>query len=450
MENTRVIVLELLLEIERTDCFGSNILKQVLEKFDYMSVQDKAFMKRLAEGTIERKLELDYIINQFSKVPVRKMKPLIRCLMRMTTYQIVYMDGIPDGAACNEALKIAEMRRFHNLKGFINGVLRNIARNKEQIQWPDKLTDWKEYVSIKNSMPMVILNIWEKDYGKERAISLAEYFTQIMPVSVRIDERQSEEEIRQLTGCWDKQGISFKQNPYISYAYTIEKISGLKDLPGFQEGKVTVQDVSSMFVAECAGIQKGQTVLDVCAAPGGKTMHVASKLDGEGVVEARDVSPRKVELIQENLQRLGFTNVNTTVWDATKADGRWVQKADVLLLDVPCSGLGVLGKKRDIKYHVTEEGMKELTLLQKEIVKSSIDYVKPGGVVMYSTCTLHKQENQEMARWISDCFDVTLESIDEYIPKSLRNEETASGMLQFFPDEHHCDGFFLAKFRRKG
>ena len=449
MENTRSIVLEILLEIERSDAFGSNVIKQVLDKFDYMESQDKAFVKRLAEGTLERKIELDYVLNQFSKVPVHKMKPLIRCLMRMSVYQILYMDSVPDSAACNEAVKLAEKRKFHTLKGFINGVLRNVSRNKEQIVWPDAEKDWKKALSVKASMPEIILDLWEKEYGKEQTILQTESLMDIRPVSVRIDENLPMEEKEKLLDKWDKAGIVYQQSPYLPYAYACNKLNGVRELPGFPEGKVTVQDVSSMLVTECAGIKPDMTVLDVCAAPGGKSMHAACKLKGTGEVQSRDVSQYKTDLIIENIDRAGLSNVTTKVWDARKTDEEWIGKADLLYLDVPCSGLGILGKKRDIKYHVTKESLQEILVLQKEIIKASVAYVKPGGVLMYSTCTIRKEENQEMAEWIAGEFDFSLESLDPYLPDCLQNEETKRGMLQLFPDRHNCDGFFLARLRRK-
>ena len=450
MENTRAIVLEILLEMERGEAFGSNIIKQVLDKFDYLEAQDKAFIKRLAEGTLERKIELDYILNQFSKVPVHKMKPLIRCLMRMSVYQILYMDSVPDAAACNEAVRLAEKRKFHTLKGFVNGVLRNISRNKEQIIWPDPEKDWKKALSVKASMPEIILDIWEKDYGKTQTIRQTESLLQIKPVCVRMDENLSEEEKLSLLKEWDQTGICYQKSDYLPYAYTCSKLNGVKELPGFLEGKVTVQDVSSMLVTECAGIRKDMTILDVCAAPGGKSMHAAAKLRGTGLVESRDVSLSKTDFIRENMDRMRLTNMVTKVWDARETDDTWIRKADIVYLDVPCSGLGILGKKRDIKYNVTEESLQEILELQKKIVSASVAYVKPGGILMYSTCTIRKDENQNMAEWITKEFDFVLESLDAFLPENLQNEETAGGMLQLFPDKHGCDGFFMARLRRKG
>lgn len=450
MENTRAIVLEILLEMERGEAFGSNIIKQVLDKYDYLEAQDKAFIKRLAEGTLERKIELDYILNQFSKVPVHKMKPLIRCLMRMSVYQILYMDSVPDAAACNEAVRLAEKRKFHTLKGFVNGVLRNISRNKEQIIWPDSEKDWKKALSVKASMPEIILDIWEKDYGKTQTIRQTESLLQIKPVCVRMDENLSEEEKLSLLKEWDQSGIRYQKSDYLPYAYTCSKLNGVKELPGFLEGKVTVQDVSSMLVTECAGIRKEMTILDVCAAPGGKSMHAAAKLRGTGLVESRDVSLSKTDFIRENMERMGLTNMVTKVWDARETDDMWIHKADIVYLDVPCSGLGILGKKRDIKYNVTEESLQEILELQKKIVSASVAYVKPGGILMYSTCTIRKDENQNMAEWITKEFDFVLESLDAFLPENLQNEETAGGMLQLFPDKHGCDGFFMARLRRKG
>lgn len=448
MENPREIIVECLLELERGEVFSNVLLAQVLEKYDYFPPRDKAFIKRVTEGTVERLIELDYIAGQFSSVPVPKMKPFIRALVRMSVYQLFYMDAVPDSAVCNEAVKLAQKKNFRSLKGFVNGVLRNIARNKEKILWPDAEKDWKRAVSVRYSMPEFLVGLWEKDYGRKRAESLCEELLKIRPVSVRLSEGLSPDARKDLERAWEKEGVLWEEDPYLPYAMRCKNLEGVRRLAGFAEGLVTVQDVSSMLVTECAGIKEGDFVLDVCAAPGGKSLHAAEKLGGSGQVEARDISEEKAALIRENMERVKAEHVRVKVRDARLFDPSMEGKADVLYLDVPCSGLGILGKKRDIKYHVTKESLEGLVKLQREILENCLRYVKPGGTVMYSTCTIHRAENEEQVRWICGNFPFAPESLNPYLPEKLRCGEAESGMLQLMPGEHDCDGFFLARLRR--
>lgn len=449
MENTREIILEALLELEKGELFSNVLIGRILEKYDYLPQQDRAFIKRGTEGTVERRIELDYIIDQFSSVPVPKMKPLIRQLMRMSVYQLFYMDGVPDRAVCSEAVRLAGKRHFQSLRGFVNGVLRNIARNKGNIVWPDPEKDWLKAVSVRYSMPEFIVKLWEENYGREQTESMCEALLEVKPVSLRVSEFLSEREQGELTKGWQEAGIVCERHPYLQYAWRCKNVPGLFRLPGFSEGLVTVQDVSSMLVAECAGIREGDFVLDVCAAPGGKSLHAACKLRGTGQVEARDISEEKAELIREAAGRTKAENVRITVWDACVFDAGMEEKADILYLDLPCSGLGILGKKRDIKYHVTKESLEELVKLQRRIIENCWRYVKPGGVILYSTCTVHPAENEEQVRFMCGKFPLVPESLNPCLPEALRCEEAERGMLQLMPGVHDCDGFFLARLRRQ-
>lgn len=429
-DNSREIVLDMLLEMERNKTFSHKLVKAVLDKYDYLEGQEKRFIKRLTEGCIERRLELDYVIGQFSTVPVNKMKPLIRCLMRMGTYQILYMDSVPDSAACNEAVKIAGKRKFTNLKGFVNGVLRKISTSKDNIPMPDKAKEPLYYMSIKYSMPMWIVEQFSQDYGVEDAERILGGLMEIHPVSIRFSRGMTEVERRSLIENWKKQGVSVEESAEVPGAYFLSGVDGLGSLKGFAEGAFTVQDVSSMLAVQAADIKDGDFVMDICAAPGGKTMLAAEQA---GKVLSRDVSYEKVAMIEENLQRMGLADkVETQVHDATVCDEIMVEKADVVLMDVPCSGLGVMGKKRDIKYNISPESMESLHILQKSIIDNSWQYVKKGGVLLYSTCTIHKAENEEMVKYICEKYPYTLEEQKQILP----------GFAQ-------ADGFFYARLRRQ-
>ena len=446
--NGREVVLDILLELSGENEYSNILITAVLEKYDYLDGREKAFIKRVSEGTIERRIQIDYVLGQFSKVPVGKMKPLIRELLRMSVYQILFMEHIPDAAVCNEAVKLAKKRRFQSLQGYVNGVLRNIARSKEQINYPDRQTAFREYLSVCYSMPPWLVEHFCNSYGEEKCERILESYLQRGAVSLRLQETLDEKEREKLIGIWQQAGIQVRRHPYLVYAVEVQKTDGLRGLAGYSEGAFAVQDVSSMLVVEAAGIRKGDTVIDVCAAPGGKALHAAAKLAGTGQVIACDVTEHKTGKIEGNRSRLGMMNVSVRVRDARVTDETMIGQADVLLVDVPCSGLGVIGKKQDIKYRVTRESMEEIVGLQKEIVGNVVQYLKPEGIMMYSTCTMNPAENEEMVEWICREYGMKTESMAQMMPEELR-EAAEQGYMQLLPGIHDADGFFMARLRRK-
>lgn len=428
-DTIREIVLDTLLEMERSTAYSGQVVKAVLDKYDYLAEQEKRFIKRLAEGCVERRIELDYILDQYSTVPVKKMKPVIRCLLRMGVYQILYMDSVPDSAACNEAVKLAAKRKFVNLKGFVNGVLRKIASRKGEIPLPDADTEPVRALSIQYSMPEWIVKLWLDEYGREQTCELLKQLMAVHPVTIRFASQVTPQRRQDYIRGWQAGGIRVTQSEYLKYAYYLEGVGGVAALDGYDEGAFIVQDVSSMLCVEAAGLKEGDTVMDVCAAPGGKALLAAQTA---AHVLARDISEAKLERIEENIRRMGLEDkVTTQLWDAAMTDADRIESADVVFMDVPCSGLGVLGKKRDIKYHVTPESLESLTALQRRIIQGSWQYVKPGGVLMYSTCTINRRENEEACRYICENFPFTLEQ-----------------SRQLLPQEAHMDGFFYARLRR--
>lgn len=449
LENTREIILDMLMEINAGKEYSHKVIGQVLEKYNYMDGQDKAFMKRVTEGTIERQIQLDYILNAFSNVPVNKMKPLIRNLLRMSVYQLLFMESIPDSAVCNEAVKLAGKRKFHTLKGFVNGVLRNIARNKNNIRYPDKAKEPVKALSVVYSCPEWLVEMWLADYGTESCEKILKGLLEIHPVTIRMEETMTAGEKEEVLLQLKQKVKQVEAHPYLPYAYTLKGVEGLANVPAFAQGKITVQDISSMLAVEAAGIKPGDFVLDVCAAPGGKSLHAATKTGINGMVEARDVSERKTDLIEENISRMQKKQVVTKVQDAAVLDESMINKADVVLADVPCSGLGILGKKRDIKYRVSKESLESICGLQREIVDTVWQYVKPGGTLLYSTCTIHRAENQDMVSYITENYPFEAESLNAYLPKELWSETTEKGFLQLLPGIQKSDGFFIARLKRK-
>lgn len=446
--NVREVVLDILMELSGQTEYSNVLIGAALDKYDYLDGKEKAFIKRVSEGTIERRIQLDYVLDQYSKTPVIKMKPLIRELLRMSVYQLLFMEHIPAAAVCNEAVKLVKKRRFQGLQGYVNGVLRNIAREREHIAWPDRERDLSGYLSVFYSMPLWLVTHFSENYGEKVCERILGAFLERGPVSLRLDERLSEQERESLLTAWEKDGARVQAHPYLPYAVRLQGVSGVRGLAGYQEGRFAVQDVSSMLVVEAAGIRPGDTVIDVCAAPGGKAFHAAAKLNGTGEVIACDVSRYKTDKIEENRARLGMKNVTVRVRDARERDDSLVGRADILLADVPCSGLGVIGHKQDIKYRVTRESLAEIQKLQKEIITNVIDYIKPGGILMYSTCTMNPGENEEMAAWISETFGLEPTGMEDSLPAGLA-QDAKRGMLQLLPGIHETDGFFLAKLRKK-
>ncbi len=349
MVNGREVVLDILLELSKQTEYSNILIAAVLEKYDYLDGREKAFIKRVSEGTVERRIQIDYVLEQFSTVPVRRMKPLIRELLRMSVYQILFMENIPDAAVCNEAVKLAGKRKFQQLRGYVNGVLRAVARDREKIVYPDRETSFREYMAVCYSMPEKLVGHFCDAYGEEQCEKILQSFLQRKAVSIRLREMPEEGRQEELLERWRQSGAKVVRHPYLPYAVEVEKAEGIRNLAGYGEGIFTVQDVSSMLVAEAAGIRPGDVILDVCAAPGGKALHAADKLQGTGQVTACDVTAYKTEKIEENRDRLGLANVSVRVQDARMRDETLIGAADVLLADVPCSGLGVIGKKQDIK-----------------------------------------------------------------------------------------------------
>ena len=390
-------------------------------------------------------MEIDFILDQFSKVKVKKMKPVIRNIMRSAVYQMKYMDSVPVSAACNEAVKLAVRKGFGSLRGFVNGVLRNVARNLDQIEYP---AEPLKRLSIQYSMPEWILNLWLKAYDSDIVEQMLQAFQRETPLTIRCNLRMVTP--KQLKEHLEAEGVTVKVHPYLEYAFHISGFDYLGDLESFQNGEFSVQDISSMLVSELAGPKEGDYVIDVCAAPGGKSLHMAEKLNGSGHVEARDLTEYKVGLIQENIERTGLSNVEAVQQDALIFDETSVGKADIVLADLPCSGLGVLAKKTDLKYKATKEGADSLAKLQREILKNVQAYVKDEGKLVYSTCTINPAENMDNVHWFLNQYpEFELIDIHGSLCEELQKDVKENGCIQLLPGVHQSDGFFLACMKKR-
>lgn len=438
--NLRNLVLVMLLEVNKGK--KSHIaLKDCLDEYNTLEKQQRAFVTRLFQGTIERRIEADYIINQYSKTPVNKMKPVIREILRMSIYQLKYMKSVPASAVCNEAVKLAVKRKFVNLKGFVNGVLRKIATNIDSVEYPkERVTN----LSVTYSIPEWIVNLWEEEYGDEKTIAMLESLYEEKPTTVRCNT--SKATVEDIINNLKYKNVEVKQSEIYEDALFISNYDSLKKLEVFNAGMITVQDLSSMIAGLAANPKQGDYIIDVCAAPGGKSLHMAELLNGSGMVEARDLTEYKARLIKENIDRIGCRNIKVKVMDATQIDEDSLEKADIVMADLPCSGLGVIGNKSDIKYNISREQINELAQLQRDILKVVSRYVKPGGRLIFSTCTVNKTENDENVKWIEENLPFKLKSLEGIIPKELGGKD---GFVQIFPGQYGMDGFFISSFVRE-
>ncbi|MSR94414.1 16S rRNA (cytosine(967)-C(5))-methyltransferase RsmB [Clostridiaceae bacterium 68-1-5] len=427
--NERELALEVLLQIVKEGEFSHIALRQVLAQYQYLEKRKRAFLTKVVEGTLERMIELDHVINCFSKTSTDRMKPEILLILRSGVYQLFYMDSVPDSAVCNEAVKLAKRKGFAPLAGFVNGVLRNIARHRKEIPYPDK-KEIKKYISVRYSLPEWLVDQWVKEYGAEVTEQMGQEFLKEQPLTVHIHTDRIDRQA--LIALLEQEGVCVRQDDTYADVLYLSEYDYLGKVSGFQKGYFQVQDISSMEVVRLAEPKEGDQVLDVCAAPGGKAVHMAQQLHGTGQVEARDLTDYKIEQLEENRIRNGLSNMTVKKWDARILDEAAVGQKDIVLADLPCSGLGVLGRKPDLKYKMTRDMTKSLCALQKEILEVVRQYVKPGGKLVYSTCTINREENEENTRWF-------LERFPEF---ELRKQE------QRLPGIHKGDGFYLAVFRK--
>lgn len=417
--NIRAVVLDILTEIEKEGEFSHITINNALLKYQYLDRTQRAFINRLSLGTIECRIEMDYILNQYSKTPVNKMKPLIRRIMRMAVYQIIYMENVPDSAACNEAVKLAAKRGFTGLKGFVNGVLRNISRNKDNITYPDKAKETKKYLSVKYSMPEWIIELWNTNMSYEEIEDILAGMKKDKKTYIRCNTlKGSTDYIKKIL---EEEGVTVTEVSGLSYAYEISGYDYLTALKSFNEGLYQIQDISSMMAGEYVKPSTDSLIVDVCAAPGGKSINAALKLaeaayDNKDIPEsgiskevlkgitgrviARDVSHYKASLIDDNVARLGIPYIDVEVHNALEFDEELEGKADIVIADLPCSGLGIMGRKPDIRYNITKEKIDDIISLQRDILKVVSRYVKTGGTLVYSTCTINRAENEDNADWI--------------------------------------------------
>ena len=411
VKNERDGVLSILLFVHEEGGFLDEGIDRILSAREWTD-QQRRLMTRLSKGTVEYQIGIDELIDQAASLPVRKMKPAVRDILRMSVYSLFFLDQIPERAVVNEAVELAKLRAPKGLSGFVNGVLRRIAREKEKgIQLPAVL------------VPQWIKELWTADYGAEKTeqilADLQEASDRVLTARANRTRVTRDELIRQ----WRHEGITCDALPgAIGVTFTADR--PIREMPGYEEGLFYIQDSGSMTAGELAPVKKDDQVLDLCAAPGGKATQLAERA---GYVLACDLHENKIPVMRENADRLGLSNIDFLTADATEFNPDWESRWDVVLADVPCSGLGVIGHKPDIKLRLKKEDIGELVRLQRAILKNAVRYVKPGGYLVYSTCTVCRDENDRQ--------------VDQMLEKHAQWRLVK--MQQLFPGSN-SDGFFMA------
>ena len=458
--------LEAMLSIVEKEENASAVIQETLVKYQYLPKEDRAFFKRLTQGTLEHLLELDYLIDQVSKTKVKKMKPVIRNILRLGAYQLKYMDSVPDRAACNEAVNLAVKKGFSGLRGFVNGVMRSLARGflDGSISIPTPDSHSLEWLSIRYSMPVWLCELFANQYGYDMAEQMFRTFEEESFTTLHLFQNKIKaDEYRRFLAQAKRDdpylsALQVKEAAYLTeQAVRVKGYDLLEELPGYEEGMFWVQDESSMLAVAAAYIKLGQTVVDVCAAPGGKSLLACEYTGKNGLVQSFDVSVQKVERLSENKERMNLSMMVPKVRDARlPVPHEELASADVVIADVPCSGLGVIGKKADIRYKLKPEGIRSLISLQREILTNAMAYVKPGGTLLFSTCTVNKEENEANVEWILRQGGFFLQPDPVcyltkvgFVPEVWQEEQMKKGYLTLLPGINDCDGFFFACFRKE-
>ena len=438
--NVRDAALTILLAVDKNQAYSNLLLHQTIEKYK-IDAKDRGLLTELTYGTLQHKLTLDYYLEPFIK---GKVDIWVRWLLRLSLYQMHYLSKIPAHAAVNEAVEIAKRRGHKGIASLVNGVLRSILR--AGVRSLDEIEDEVERLAVATSHPQWLVERWVKSYGFEKTRDMLEENNIPPAQTARVNVTRAT--VEEVLTTLEREGVKAKRSEYVPEC--IYLLSGQAARTGaFRNGLITIQDESSMLPATVLNPRPGMKVLDMCAAPGGKTTHMAEKMNNEGSILATDLHPKKLDLIEENTARLGLTIVQTAPIDGRKAaDYLKAEEYDAILVDAPCSGLGVMRRKPDIKYTKREEDLQSLQAIQLNILKNAVQLLKVGGKLVYSTCTVDKEENEGTVKAFlanhPEMEAVTLENLPEQLMTKQQD-----GMLQVFPQDIGSDGFFVAAFIKK-
>lgn len=436
-DDPREIALRTILEYSRRDAYLNVLLRASLKK-SKLNLKDRAFVTELVLGTVRMKLNLDYAISCASSRPTSQIDDEILWILRLQTYQLLYMD-VPDYAVCDTGVELARHFCKESAASFVNAVLRNFIR-LGNVEYPNPDDDPVSYIELFLSHPRWIAELLIREFGVSRAISICRANNEPRAVSLRANLRRATRE--ELAFELEKKGAEVEFSRIVPEGLLVKKIGDIAKLDSYLRGLFGIQDEGSILVGHITAPEKGMEVLDLCAAPGGKANHMSELMGNEGRILAIDVNSSRLNLIKKEAGRLGNTIIETVEMDARNVSKGISQKFDRVLLDAPCSGLGTLSRRPDLRWRKKLEDIEKLVGLQKELICEAAKMVKPSGFLAYSTCTLSKAENEDVANWF-------LENDGEFEPVIGDERFISDGkFFRVFPDEHGCDGMFIAVLKR--
>jgi 16S rRNA (cytosine967-C5)-methyltransferase len=441
-ESPRDLALKILNSLANKTDSPDNYLDDLFQSHTYLDERDRAFIVHLVQGLFRWRLRLDWVIGQFTDFPLNRLETPILNILRLALFQIFFLDKVPESAAVNEAVKQVKSNNGPRyIASYVNGLLRNICRHKGKISFPDKDREPVSYLSVFHSYPQWLVDRWIKEFGKE--------FTENLLLSQNNLPRLLTRD--RLIEYLAEEGVTGKPTTYAPEGVILEGFKGrVTELNAFKSGLFQVQDQAAIIMSHLIAPQPSDTMLDICAGLGGKSTHMAALNGGKGNIIAVDINRRRLMTLVQNARRLGIYNIQSVVADASKSLSSALSvKFDKVILDAPCSGLGTISRHPDIKWNRDEGDIIRLSFMQKTIMNETARVIKKGGRILYVTCTISKEENEDVVEdFLVKNSDMSLENLKRHVPEWGIDLIDAHGFFRTFPHIHHMDGFFGALFTK--
>jgi 16S rRNA (cytosine967-C5)-methyltransferase len=443
-KSPRAICLDILNRVEEADSHLDRLLTDSFKRYRNLTPLDRAFLTELTYGVLRWRGRLDWVLRLFSKIPFEKIELETLNILRLGLYQILFLSRTPSSASVNESVELAKRIRGKGGAGFVNALLRSVIRQKEEVNYPTIGENPVLHIAIVQSHPFWLVRRWVEDMGVEETVKICAFDNQISPLTLRTNTLKTNRE--NLIQTLEIKGLKPSPCTYSEEGIFLKDPPAVSELPFLSEGLYIIQDEASQLVTSLLDPKPGEQILDACAAPGGKTTHIAQKMKNEGEIYASDPNRRKLAQLEEMCRRLGIKIVKTMKADASKPlPVPEEMKFDRVLADVPCSGFGTLRKNPDLKWRRGEEDIKRLSELQSSILKNLSGYVKAGGVLVYSTCTVFHEENENVVeKFLEGHPEFQLDRMEKVLPGKLQ-PSVQKGFFKTFPPRNEMDGFFVAR-----
>ncbi|EEG76718.1 16S rRNA (cytosine(967)-C(5))-methyltransferase RsmB [Dethiobacter alkaliphilus] len=431
--------------VEADDAYVNLALDEVLSSHS-LDPRDKRLAAEITYGVITYKLTLDWLIEKVSGRPIKKLDKPIHQILRIGFYQLFYLDRVPPAAAVHATVELVKKGKKRGLAPFVNGVMRGALRKKDHLPWPDKKKDSANYLSVRYSHPLWLVRRWLNRYGPEEAEKLVAANNQAAPLSIRVNTLRTDRDtlLSELTAA----GVEAVPSTVVPEGALLTRSGRLTELAPYREGRFQVQGESAMLTSRVLDPQAGDAVLDGCSAPGGKTTHLAQLMNNSGDILALDIHPHRLELVKANCRRMGVDIVRTQCLDAREIAKENPDSFDCILLDVPCSGFGVIRRKPDLKWRRSEDDIRKLAHVQCDMLKAAAAVLKPGGTLVYSTCTNEPEETDEVVEeLLKNQDDMVPDDLRPYLPQDWQQDAGKTG-IHLLPHIHGVDGFFISRLKK--